>query len=104
MIYINDNKAIDFRHVTIEDNRSEAKRNLRMSGNTMPTRRATVCDIVEVIGEKPYKIIASGMAKCDSRDNYNKERGRKTALKLALKNAGMSRNERTRVWDAYWSR
>ena len=102
MIYINENKAIDFRHEKIEDNRREVKD--YWCDELVPMKRITVCDIVEVGEERPYKIVATGVARCDSRDNFNKERGRKMSLKLALKDAGTPRDERRVIWSAYHNR
>ena len=45
-----------------------------------------------------------GEAICSSKDNYNKEVGRKTSLTRALKEAGFSKKSRRDFWNFYIGR
>ena len=59
----------------------------------------TVCVIYD--GEKP---LGRGVAKVDSRDRFEYKKGRKLALKHALRAAGMLREERKVIWEKYNAR
>lgn len=48
--------------------------------------------------------VFSGHSHVGKGDTFCKETGRKVSLKRALKEAGLSRYERGRVWEAYFSR
>ena len=99
MIYINETTAIMFSHVTVPgDSRYPADWTLAQN------HRATVCDIVSlengVINEK----LASGIARCNPLDNFNKEKGRKDSLTKALSQLTTSKSLRKTFWIAYHNR
>jgi len=48
--------------------------------------------------------IGTGVAKVDSRDQFEYEKGRKISLNAALSATYLSRNERAKVWDCYSKR
>jgi len=67
------------------------------------------CRVTEVIvaelrekKEDELKVISTGTAQCSKLDNFAKETGRKIALARAIKN--FSKEERTEIWDKYFSR
>jgi hypothetical protein len=45
--------------------------------------------------------VGQGVAACHPTDNFNKIVGRKLALSRALKNAGLGKAERTKVWESF---
>jgi len=53
-----------------------------------------------VIIEKNNQLVTNGSVICDPRENFNREIGRKKALKIAL-GKKFDRNERTVVWETY---
>jgi len=55
----------------------------------------TCCEIVN--GEFKYY----GTALCHKKDQFCKATGRKLSLARALKVAGLSKNERAKVWEDY---
>ena len=56
----------------------------------------TIC-VIEVENTE----IGIANAKCMKTDEYNKNLGRKLTLTRALKNANISKKDRTKIWDAY---
>lgn len=65
--------------------------------------RVTRCDLFEIFTgplarERP---IASEIAKCSPRDNFEKERGRKIALTRAIEAAKLPKKDRSILWEAY---
>ena len=84
MIYINEQTAINFRH------------SVNVSGSRM-----TVCELVGVEG-KEYKILSYAQAYCHPKDNFNKEFGRRTALKRCVET--LPKSDRKIVWEAYLNR
>src|SRR5205814_7263090 len=48
--------------------------------------------------------LAVGYVRCDSRDNFNRELGRKRALTRALFYSFFDRSERAVIWNAYHAR
>ena len=68
----------------------------------------TICEIEGEIttdtGKPTYFIAATGRASCSYNDQYNKETGRKLALKRALVDGEFSREDRTKFWAAYRGR
>lgn len=82
-----------------------------VDASVRPHRR-TRCDLFKVLdtmdehGKPKLQLISAGIAHCGifSKDSFNKEKGRKLALARALKMAGLTRDERLRVWEAYFSR
>lgn len=59
---------------------------------------ATTCRILD---KETNNEVAVGVAKCHPNDNFEYERGRKTALTRAIKNTGFTRDQRATVWAAY---
>lgn len=57
--------------------------------------RVTTCRLV-FNGET---VLASSV--CNPKDNFNKDAGRKLSLARALKDASLSKEERTEIWEAY---
>lgn len=45
--------------------------------------------------------VVSAVAYCSVRDVFEKERGRKVSMTRALREAGLSKADRAKVWDAY---
>jgi hypothetical protein len=86
MIYINDELAINFRHIT-------------RPGKTGPVR-ATECEILKILPECKPEVLAKELAICHPDDQFNKEEGRKMALTRLLGNF-WDREFRTKVWNAY---
>lgn len=76
-----------------------------------PTRRGTFCFIYRTDGTRPgqdgepeYTGQAfPSMTICNPKDNFDKNKGRKWALKYALKHRGFNREERTKFWQAYFA-
>lgn len=58
----------------------------------------TLC-ILEVDGTTHYE-----WAYCSVKDNFNKERGRKTSLAKALKISGLDKDTKTAIWERYFYR
>lgn len=52
------------------------------------------------IGDQQFDTLAA----CLQGDQFNKEKGRKIALKRAMDEAKLDRSERTAIWDAYFNR
>jgi len=85
----------------------------RMDGPTHFFEKLTKCEVLQLL-EKPNTslILATGIAKCDKRDNFCKDTGRKLALTHALwqqNGAGkrvsqFSKFEREAIWEAYHDR
>lgn len=48
--------------------------------------------------------LGTGVAKVDSRDQFEYERGRKISLNAALSATGLSKEDRTKVWGCYSDR
>jgi hypothetical protein len=69
---------------------------------------STTCAIEEVETGKRFNdegsVVGTGIAKCDSRDNFIKEVGRKLALKDALAGSSLSKVDRTKIWCFYFNR
>jgi len=42
-----------------------------------------------------------GGASCSNSDKFKKDTGRKLSLARAMKNASLSKEERTEIWEAY---
>lgn len=74
--------------------------------------RGTRCEVLEVeegsenASPRTLPIIAVGTVRCDPRDNFIKETGRKKALKQALRvvHPLLTREERAIVWGTYLGR
>lgn len=47
---------------------------------------------------------AEGRGICAAMDRFDKEVGRKVAIKMALDNTGLDREDRKRIWEAYFGR
>lgn len=45
--------------------------------------------------------VSTGIAQCSIKDNFSRKIGRKIALKRALDDSGMSKDERKEVWTDY---
>lgn len=97
MIYITENKAINFRHQTIQH--PFLKKNV---GYEFLDCRSTTCEIVTVNGNEIVDVVTSGVAICHPSDNFNKEIGRKTSLQRAVEK--LHREERVQIWNAYFAR
>lgn len=67
--------------------------------------RTTTCSIEKVTAGGRFKddgqVIATGIASCDSRDNFDKSIGRRLSMKRAMNKSNFSRAERIRIWEAY---
>lgn len=85
------NVALDFRHT-----RDEVQGTSCVIWDTHAVSDAT--------GGDGFRALGSGLATCHRLDNFNKETGRKIALKYALKAAGFNENERRLVWEGYFNR
>jgi len=74
--------------------------------NDVIEQRSSLCHIIELknINDKNGKIIITGQVKLCSGDRWEREKGRKYALKKALSNAQFSRDEREIIWKAYHNR
>lgn len=96
MIYINQNTAINFRHLTANAQHTAGNRE-----GILPSR-VTECEIVSVQGENIVEILAFGESRCHPFDNFNKEVGRKNSLSRAVKTLG--RDFRKQIWTAYFNR
>ena len=59
------------------------------------TPRGTICKI-----EKPNSFNL-GFAICGLKDAFKKDTGRRISLARAMKNAGLSKEERTLIWEEY---
>lgn len=103
MIYINNNRAINFRHSNIDnpENIYETKKRLNSQTYILKTR-VVECEIFQVEGTKIVEVIAYGKSMCHPKDNFNKEFGGKNVLSRAL--AYLPKEERTCAWNAYFSR
>ncbi len=73
--------------------------------------RHTRCEILEVQGDPPYilsslPILAVATTRCDPRDNFCKETGRKISLRQAIKvlHPPLSKEDREWVWGEYLDR
>lgn len=64
----------------------------------------TQCVIREYVeGEKdPYNVISS-VAECVKPDNYNKSIGRKISLTRTLKEFDITKEEKTKIWDRFFT-
>ena len=56
----------------------------------------TYCDIY--VGET---LIATGQARCNPKDHFNKDGGRKLSLSRALQEIGLSKEDKKCVWEVY---
>lgn len=86
MIYVNNEYAIGFKH-TSQD-----------------SVRATKCFIYQVDNNRLGAVVGTGVAYCHYKDQFNKEKGRKLALRRAVQEAFPRGPERVSVWDAYFNR
>ena len=70
-----------------------------------PQRRTTSCRILKSFtnraGDKVYSVVHEGVSNCLSDDQFEKNTGRKTALRNVL-NKHVPRNERVVFWEAYF--
>lgn len=77
---------------------------------TMEPIRYTVCQVfvLNLSNKKDVKLLAEGVARCSSLDNFDKEVGRKESLTRAVanlkKHEAVTKEECERVWDAYHGR
>jgi len=55
-------------------------------------------------GEDAAEFTYIGIATCNPQDNYSRALGRKLALARAMKQAQLSKETRTQMWRALWSR
>lgn len=97
MIYINQNTAINFRHLTVDAQYTAGNR----EADILPSR-VTECEIVSVEGENIVEILGYGKSQCHPSDNFNKEFGRKNSLVRAAEN--LDRDFRKQIWFAYFNR
>ena len=65
--------------------------------------RVTFCKLFDA-NISNGKVIASGLALCAPQDTFRKEQGRKLALARAMKELGLARNDRAKVWEQYHTR
>lgn len=90
--------------------------NFKLNGPTLRVGRSTKCEIWQLPSEESKSnviiVLATGIAKCDERDNFAKGVGRKVALNHAIwqlngkgeKISQFTKFERTAIWDAYHNR
>lgn len=71
-------------------------------------KRVTVCNVLDLTGitkedfpKVSATLAAKAVAKAHPSDIFTKARGRKEALRRALTELGLARDERTKVWEAY---
>jgi hypothetical protein len=57
--------------------------------------RVTYCELMNANG------VYCGESVCHSTDNYDKDKGRKKSLARAMKEAGLSKEERIEIWEEY---
>ena len=99
MIQINENTAINFRHLTVDNaNQSVPVR----PSNRPSSTRVTECEIVKVEGSNIVEVLGYGKSQCHPTDNFNKEFGRKNSLSRALQN--LDQDFRRQIWTAYFQR
>lgn len=67
-----------------------------------PTKGETSCKIVKKEG-KLLKLLGSGHSATHVTDTFIKTRGRKVALKKALKDANLNKEERSLIWANYFN-
>lgn len=76
----------------------------RMSEDA-PQVRATYCELHRLDDNgQSEAIVARSRARCARQDNFSFEAGRKLSLARALKQYGLTRDERSRVWSIYLDR
>ncbi len=49
-------------------------------------------------------VVITGISRCSKRDNFEKEVGRKLALKRALESSPFNKEERSAIWEVYETR
>lgn len=70
------------------------------NGKSVTINRYSKCVIT--LAESPEEaFVASGMAICHPKDNFNKEKGRQNALTRALLNANLAKEVRKFFWEKY---
>jgi len=73
--------------------------------DTTDGARCTSCDIFPADKVDPLPTqMAYGKARCSLEDQYNKETGRKISLARALKDGKYDSDQRTKIWEAYWTK
>lgn len=101
MIYITIEEAefgILFKHDRlIKDYPANPAKNLLARKQAHPFRTSCVLFKDEVP-------LGTGIAKVDSRDHFEYEKGRRISLKAALDAAGIPRDERAELWSGYSGR
>jgi hypothetical protein len=73
-------------------------------GFTYSDRGITYCRVIQIknFGDNQIAILSGiGYAQCYAKDVFERKIGRKIALARALKGAGISRSERTLVWEQF---
>lgn len=80
----------------------EDSASLLLGRNINGRRRYTNCAIFKALRNQPLELLASETAVCNPKDRFAKSIGRKTALKKALKQANFTREERKKIWGAYF--
>lgn len=51
--------------------------------------------------DKSDTVLAASLVKLYYKDRYDREKGRRYALRRAMQNLGLSKEERTHVWERY---
>lgn len=69
--------------------------------NQIGHTRLTTCVVRSVTDNS---VIAQGTAGCYHKDVFDKERGRKTAMRRALEAFNLTKEEREQVWTAWHNR
>lgn len=90
----NEKYAVKFAH----DSKGEQAKN--SSGKEVTIGRHSKCTITKFLGETE-EFVSHGVALCHTKDNFNKEKGRQTALERALKDAEFGKDIRTAFWNKY---
>lgn len=97
-------KLSDTRHVGITFQHVHGQWTLPRNGAPVNVKVITTCRVIDLSdGEVPDGAsFQHGTAKCSDSDNFNKHVARKLALERAI--VGFTRDERRKIWEAYWNR
>lgn len=85
MIYFNQNQAMNFQRKQVD------------------RHRITICQLISVENGQEV-VFAQGESFCSPRDNFNKDHGRKIALKKALAISNFNKSQRKLIWSSYFNR
>jgi len=74
---------------------------IRKVGKKEISIRTTVCTVTSVLDERIFNMVETAH---DSRDNFEKAKGRKASLAAVMSQMGVDREIRTAVWKAYFDK